>query len=262
MNPIPVRCPSRSRLPKARACDRARFPARRAAEASAPLASFDRASRKGWSWPAACGQSPRRRSAQAAVIVAKIVPPGEVAQDLERRGSQNVHTPRWQAFAADASTWVRSRFCRLSTSASAVLQLRAGPERLEAVLFRRLGHLFELLDPPIVGLVAQRLQGIGKPIDEGLRQLRRELPFPLRDVAGANVPAIQIACCAEQAVIPEPILAGILLGLVEAEKRQDLRPQHHRAVQPQVLVANLQPLRPIVSPPQHLSHGAAGRPLT
>src|SRR6266852_3018696 len=83
------------------------------------------------------------------------------------------------------------------------LTIASRPACLEAVLFRRFGHLSELLDPPIVGLVAQRLQGIGKPVDEGLRQLRRELPFPLRDVAGADVPAIQTGCCAEQAVIPE-----------------------------------------------------------
>ena len=141
------------------------------------------------------------------------------------------------------------------------LTIASRPACLEAVLFRRFGHLSELLDPPIVGLVAQRLQGIGKPVDESLRQLRRELPFPLRDVAGANVPAIQLGCCAEQAVIPDAFAAGFLLGLVEAEERQDLRPQHHRAIQPQVFVANLQAIGAIVSPVQHVFDGAAGRVL-
>src|SRR5216683_5422997 len=165
---------------------------------------------------------------------------------------------RLQALEADASTWVRSRSCRLSTSASAVLQLRAGPPCLAAVLFRRFGHLSELLDPPIVGLVAQRLQGIGKPVDEGLRQLRRELPLPLRNVAGTNVTAIQAGGRAEQAMIPETFLAGLLLALVESEEGQDLRPQHHRAIQPQVLVADLQAIGAIVSPVQHVFDGAAG----
>ena len=157
--------------------------------------------------------------------------------------------------AAQALTGVDAREGRLPG-----LARREGAACLEAALFR-FGHFSELLDPPVVGLVAQQLQGIGKPVDEGLRQLRRELLFPLRDVAGTNVPAIQAGGRAEQAMIPEAILAGFLLALVESEEGQDLRPQHHRAIQPQVLVADLQAVGAIVSPVEHVFDGAAGRVL-
>ena len=118
-----------------------------------------------------------------------------------------------------------------------------------------------MLDPLIVGLVAQLLQGVGEPVDECLCELRREFPLPLRNVAGADMSAIQAGRLAEQAVGPDVFLAGLLLALVEAEERQDLRPQRHRAIEPQILVANLQAVRAIVPPVQHVLDGAAGRVL-
>ena len=185
------------------------------------------------------------RQGPEALALRASVPPGAVqcrALDVE----------------AAASTWIRSQSVEyLPISAPACLASPGCGGASWRPLLRLCPARPESLDPLIVGLVAQRLQGVGKRSTKACASAGVNSRFHCATSPERTCPGIGAGGAAEQAVLPEAVPADSLLAASKPEKVEDLRPQRHRVIQPQPFVADLQAVGAVVPPVEHVLDGAA-----